>query len=103
MPDDPSTLVTYEMAASSDTAYADAVTAATDAASWDVTAQQELTVSGLDATAISATATVDSAGIPTGTSRYAYLVDVGSSGTVTMWTTGIAGMPSSPRHRPSWA
>ena len=79
------------MAGSSDTDYADAVTSATDADFWDVTAQQELTLSGLDATAIAATAVVDSAGIPTGTSRYAYLVDVGSSGTVTMWTQGIVG------------
>ena len=94
VPDDPSTLVTVEMAASSDTAYADAVDAATDAAAWDVIAQDELTLSGLDATAISATATADSAGIPTGTSRYAYLVDVGSSGTVTMWTVGTAGDPA---------
>ena len=65
--------------------------AATDAASWDVTAQQDLTLSGLDATAIAATATAASAGIPVGTSRYAYLVNVGSSGTVTMWTTGTVG------------
>ena len=66
-------------------------TAATDASSWDVTAQQDLKLSGLDATAIAATATADSAGIPVGTSRYAYLVDVGSSGTVTMWTVGTVG------------
>ena len=91
VPDDPTTLVTVVMAASSDTDYADAVTSATDAAFWDVTAQQELNLSGLDATAIAATAVVDSAGIPTGTSRYAYLVDVDSSGTVTMWTQGIVG------------
>ena len=90
------------MAASSDTDYADTVAAATDAAAWDVIAQDELTVSGLDATAISATATADSAGIPTGTSRYAYLVDVGSSGTVTMWTVGSGRMPRSRRHRRSW-
>ena len=59
--------------------------------SWDVTATEDLTLSGLDATAIAATATADSAGIPVGTSRYAYLVNVGSSGTVTMWTIGTVG------------
>ena len=91
VPADPTTLVTAIMASSSDTSYADAVTAATDASSWDVTAQQDLKLSGLDATAIAATATAASAGIPVGTSRYAYLVDVGSSGTVTMWTTGTVG------------
>ena len=91
VPADPSTLVTAVMASSSDTTFADAVTDATDAAVWDVTAQQTLTLSGLDATAIAATATSDSAGIPAGTSRYAYIVDVGSSGTVTMWTVGTVG------------
>ncbi len=91
VPADPTTLVTAIMASSSATTFADAVTAATDASSWDVTAQQDLKLSGLDATAIAATATAASAGIPVGTSRYAYLVDVGSSGTVTMWTTGTVG------------
>lgn len=90
VPSDPTTLVTTVMASSSDTSYADAVDAATDASSWNVTQQQELTLDGLDATLVAATATADSAGIPTGTSQFAYLVDVGSSGTVTMWTTGTA-------------
>ena len=91
VPADPSTLVTAVMASSSDTTFADAVAAATDATSWDVTATEDLTLSGLDATAIAATATADSAGIPVGTSRYAYFVNVGSSGTVTMWTVGTVG------------
>ena len=91
VPSDPTTLVTAVMASSSDTTYADALTDATDSAVWDVTAQETLTLSGLDATAIAATSTADSAGIPAGTSRYAYIVNVGSSGTVTMWTQGIIG------------
>jgi hypothetical protein len=91
VPADPTTLVTAVMASSSAPTFADAVAAATDTASWDVTAQQELTLSGLDATAIAATATAASAGIPVGMSRYAYLVNVGTSGTVTMWTTGTVG------------
>ena len=40
VPADPSTLVTAVMASSSDTTFADAVTAATDATVWDVTAQR---------------------------------------------------------------
>ncbi len=40
-----------------------------------------------------ATATSDAAGIPVGTSSYGYLVDVGSAGTVTLWTTGTSGDP----------
>jgi len=91
VPSDPTTLVTAVMASSSDTTYADALTDATDSAVWDVTAQETFTLSGLDATAIAATSTADSAGIPAGTSRYAYIVNVGSSGTVTMWTQGIIG------------
>ena len=90
VPEDPTTLVATIMATSSATSYDDAVDAATDASSWDVTQQQELTLDGLDATLVAATATADSAGIPTGTSQFAYLVDVGSSGTVVMWTTGMA-------------
>jgi hypothetical protein len=91
VPSDPSTLVTAVMAASSATSYKDAVDAATDAASWDVTATETLTLSGQPATVVAATATADSAGIPTGTARYAYIVNVGSSGTVTMWTQGTPG------------
>ena len=82
VPSDPDTLVTTIMATSSATSYNDAVEAATDASSWDVTQQQELTLDGLDATLVAATSTADSAGIPPGTSQFAYLVDVGSSGTV---------------------
>ena len=90
VPSDPTTLVTTIMASSTGTDYEDAVDNATDTASWTVTQQQELELDGLDATLVAGTATSDSAGIPTGTSRFAYLVDVGSSGTVTMWTTGSA-------------
>ena len=90
VPADPSTLVTTIMASSSGTAYDDAVEAATDESSWTVTQEQELELDGLDATLVAATATTDAAGIPTGTSRFAYFVDVGSSGTVTLWTTGAA-------------
>ena len=42
VPSDPTTLVTTIMASSSDTDYEDAVEAATDTSSWDVTQQQEL-------------------------------------------------------------
>ena len=90
VPSDPTTLVTTIMASSTATSYSDSVTAATDASSWTVTQQQELTLDGLDATLVAATATADSAGIPIGSSSFAYLVDVGSYGTVTMWTTGTA-------------
>jgi heat shock protein HslJ len=91
VPSDPSTLTTAIQASVADTAYADAVAAATDASAWTVQQQAPLTLDGLTATRIEATATTDAAGIPVGSSRFAYLVDVGSAGTVTLWTTGTAG------------
>ncbi len=90
MPADPATLATTVQASVSDTTFADAVTAATDAATWDVTQQSDLTVDGLAATQVIATASSDAAGIPVGTSRVAYIVDVGPAGSVTMWTVGDA-------------
>ena len=45
---------------------------------------------GLPATLVEGVATTDGAGVPTGTSRFAYFVDVGTSGTVSLFTTGTA-------------
>jgi heat shock protein HslJ len=91
IPADPATLVTAVMASTTDTSYADAVAAATDEATWDVSTFQELEVDGLQATLVAATATADGGGVPSGTSRFAYFIDVGSSGTVSLFTTGTAG------------
>jgi heat shock protein HslJ len=91
VPADPSTLQTAVRASIDPTPYADAVAAATDTANWEVGQQQDLTVDNLPATAIEATATADGAGIPVGTSRLAYLVDVRSAGTLMLWTTGTTG------------
>ena len=91
VPSDPTTLTTAIQASVADTAYADAVTAATDPSAWMVQQQAPLTLDGLTATRIEATAASDAAGIPVGSSRFAYLVDVGSAGTVTLWTVGTAG------------
>ena len=68
-----------------------AVAAATDAASWDVSRQANVTISGQAATVVEATATGSGAGIPTGTSRLAYIVSLPSGGTMTIQTTGQAG------------
>jgi heat shock protein HslJ len=91
VPADPATLQTAIMASSATTTYTDAVTAATDAATWTVTGQQTVKLDGLDATVVAATAKVAAGQVPAGSSRLAYIVDVGSSGTVTMWTVGIVG------------
>jgi heat shock protein HslJ len=87
VPDDPAALVTAVMASTSDTAYAESVTAATDAEAWDVRQTLELTVDGLPATLVEATATADGAGVPTGTARFMVLLDVGAGGTLMLFTT----------------
>jgi hypothetical protein len=94
VPADPATLVTDVMASAETTAYADAVTAATDPAVWTVTQKTPLTVDEVPATLVEAAALTDAAGIPVGTTRFAYLVDVGAGGTVTLWTQGDPSDPT---------
>jgi heat shock protein HslJ len=91
VPADPSTLVTAVMASTADGSYGDVVAQATNEGTWDVTQSQEITVDGLPATVVDATAIADGGAVPNGTSRFAYFIDVGSSGTVSMFTTGTAG------------
>jgi hypothetical protein len=91
IPSDPSTLVTAVMASTTDASYADTVAAATDDATWDVSTLQETEADGLPATIVEATAIADGGGVPNGTSRFAIFVDVGSSGTVSLFTTGTSG------------
>ena len=88
VPADPTTLVTDVMASAQTTPFADAVAAATDPAAWTVTQKTPLTVDALPATLVEAVALTDAAGIPVGTTRFAYFVNVGASGTVTLWTQG---------------
>jgi heat shock protein HslJ len=90
VPSDPSTLETAVRASSDDTAFADALTAATDSASWTVSDKADLTIDSLRAARIEATSKADASGFPVGTLRLAYLVDVGAAGTVTLWTSSTA-------------
>jgi heat shock protein HslJ len=94
VPADPATLVTAVMASAQTTAYADVVAAATDPAAWTVTQMTPLTVDALPATLVEATALTDAAGVPVGTTRFAYFVNVGASGTVTLWTQGNPADPT---------
>ena len=91
VPADPTTLETAVMVVTSDTPFADAVDIATDPASWDVTALRDVTVGTVPATFVEAVAIADSAGVAIGTSSYAYIVDYGDAGTLTIRTTGTAG------------
>ncbi len=90
VPADPTTLVTAVMAGSSNAAYADAVASATDPATWEVHEQLQLVVGGQAATMVEAQAVVDADGVPAGSSRFAYLIDLGSNGTLMLWTTSAA-------------
>ncbi|HEY3072294.1 MAG TPA: META domain-containing protein [Candidatus Limnocylindrales bacterium] len=90
VPSDPSTLETAVRASIEETAFADALAAATDPASWTVSDKADLTVDSLQAARVEATSTSDKSGLPPGTRRLAYLVDVGLAGTVTLWTAGSA-------------
>lgn len=91
VPADPTTLETAVMVVTSDTPFADAVDMATDPASWDVTALRDVTVGTVPATLVEAVAIADSAAVAIGTSSYAYIVDYGDAGTLTIRTTGTAG------------
>lgn len=94
VPSDPTTLQTAIMANSSATAYADAVTAATDPLNWTVARQGEIAVRGSKATCLDETALTDTGGVPVGTARFVCLADVGKAGTVSIWATGTAGDPA---------
>lgn len=89
VPPDPLTLQTAVMIQlQANTAYADAVTAATDPGTWSVTTNTAYTVAGYPATLVEATSTNDASGTPTGVTRYAYLIDLGPNGTAYIETFG---------------
>ena len=75
VPSDPSTLVTDVMISVDSTPYDAAVTAATDAAAWTVSQSQEYLVNNVPATLVEAQATADTEGVPSGSWRFAYLVE----------------------------
>ena len=57
--------------------YEAALAAATNPTAWNVLKNQSVTVSGLPATLIEATSTTGSPGVPEGSTRYGYLINVG--------------------------
>jgi heat shock protein HslJ len=67
--------------------YLDAVASATDPAVWEVATASEVEAGGVPVTCILATALdEEAAGVVAGTTRYQCLADVGSAGTVAVWT-----------------
>ena len=81
VPADPSTLTTAVMIKSDPAAtYDAALAAATNPTAWNVLTNKPVTVSGLPATQIEATSTAGSPGVPAGSTRYGYLINVRASG-----------------------
>jgi hypothetical protein len=91
VPADPATLTTAVTIVLGADPLDAAVAAATDPASWDVSRQVDATIGGQPATVVEATATADTAGIPIGTARLAYVIELPGGGTMTIQTTGTAG------------
>ena len=78
VPADPSAFTTAVMIKSDPAAtYDAAVAAATNPTAWNVLTNTPVTVSGLPATLIEATSTAGSPGVPAGSTRYGYLINVG--------------------------
>jgi len=91
VPADPTTLTTAVMVKADLTiTYADALAAATNPTSWNVLAQEPVTVAGLPAIRLEATSTAGAPGYPVGVTRYAYLIDAGGR-PVWFETSGTAG------------
>ncbi len=92
VPSDPLTLaVAVTIRLESNVSYADAVGAATDPSSWTVASDTAYTVAGFPATRVEATSTDATSGVPAGSTRYAYFVDLGANGTAVIGTVGTAG------------
>jgi heat shock protein HslJ len=94
VPADPATLSTAVMVTTDTTVpYQDALTAATNPTAWNVLTNEPVTVSGLPATRIQATATAGSPGFAVGVTRYGYLIDLGT-GSSWIETKGTVGDPT---------
>ena len=77
VPADPSTLTTAVMIKSDPASTYDAALAsATNPTAWNVLRNESVTVSGLPATLIEATSSAGSPGVPAGSTRYGYLINV---------------------------
>jgi hypothetical protein len=72
--------------------YDAALAAATNPTAWNVLRNESVTVSGLPATLIEATSSAGSPGVPAGSTRYGYLVNVAGhpAWTETVGTVGDA-------------
>ena len=82
VPTDPTTLVTAIQV----------MAAATNPTAWNVLVNEPATAAGLPASKIEATSTAGSPGFPAGTTRYGYLLNLGT-GSAWIQTSGTVGQP----------
>jgi heat shock protein HslJ len=94
VPADPTTLKTAVMIkADPATTYQDALTAATNPADWTVLTNEPVTIGGLPATRLEATATISTPEVSAGATRYGYLIDA-AGGPLWIETSGTVGDPT---------
>ena len=94
VPADPATLKTAVMIkADTTTTYQDALTAATNPADWTVLTNEPVTIGGLPATRLQATAKISTPEVSAGATRYGYLIDAPAH---PLWieTSGTVGDPT---------
>ena len=93
VPTDPTTLVTaIQVTVDPATTYDAALAAATNPTAWNVLVNEPATAAGLPASKIEATSTAGSPGFPAGTTRYGYLLNLGT-GSAWIQTSGTVGQP----------
>ena len=91
VPPDPATPKTAVMIkADPATTYQDALAAATNTADWTVLTNEPVTIGGLPATRLEATATISTPEVSAGATRYGYLIDA-AGGPLWIETTGTVG------------
>ncbi len=94
VPADPTTLKTAVMIkADPATTYQDALAAATNTADWTVLTNEPVTIGGLPATRLQATAKISTPEVSAGATRYGYLIDA-AGGPLWIETNGTVGNPT---------
>jgi hypothetical protein len=94
IPADPTTLDTAVMANVVATPYADMVAAANDRTNWDLWVAQQVELNGVALTCLGGYALTEQSGFPVGNGVFQCFADVGTAGTVVIWTTGAADDPA---------
>jgi hypothetical protein len=94
VPSDPATLATSVQANVVTTPYTEMVAAAWDRTNWEPRQAQQETYKGVNLTCIGGIALTEASGFPVGSAAFQCFADVGTAGTVVIWTTGPEGDPT---------